>query len=73
MIKHPNLAITRDPEVQGGTPVFAGTRVPVDVLLDYVEDDAYLTAEHYYEHIGWTRTDAWSRPRSPWSREELFG
>jgi uncharacterized protein (DUF433 family) len=29
--------ITRDPEVMGGTPVFRGTRVPVQTLLDYLE------------------------------------
>ncbi len=30
--------IVRDPEIQGGTPVFNGTRVPVAVLLDYLAD-----------------------------------
>ena len=29
--------IARDPEVMGGTPVFAGTRVPIQTLLDYLE------------------------------------
>jgi uncharacterized protein (DUF433 family) len=29
--------ITRDPEVMGGAPVFHGTRVPVQTLLDYLE------------------------------------
>jgi uncharacterized protein (DUF433 family) len=29
--------ISRDPEVMGGAPVFAGTRVPVQTLLDYLE------------------------------------
>ena len=29
--------ITRDPEVLGGTPVFRGTRVPFQALLDYLE------------------------------------
>lgn len=29
--------ITRDPDVLGGTPVFAGTRVPVRTLLDFLE------------------------------------
>ncbi len=28
--------IVRDPEILGGTPVFAGTRVPVQTLLDYL-------------------------------------
>jgi uncharacterized protein (DUF433 family) len=30
-------AITRDPAVLGGTPVFRGTRVPFQALLDYLE------------------------------------
>ena len=29
--------ISNDPNVMGGTPVFAGTRVPVQTLLDYLE------------------------------------
>jgi uncharacterized protein (DUF433 family) len=29
--------VSRNPEVMGGTPVFAGTRVPVQTLLDYLE------------------------------------
>ncbi len=29
--------IASDPEVMGGTPCFAGTRVPVQTLLDYLE------------------------------------
>lgn len=29
--------IYRSPEVQGGTPVFKGTRVPVKTLLEYLE------------------------------------
>ena len=29
--------ISCDPEVMGGTPVFSGTRVPIQTLLDYLE------------------------------------
>jgi len=29
--------ITKDPDVLGGTPVFRGTRVPFQNLLDYLE------------------------------------
>src|SRR5262249_51841786 len=29
--------ICRDQEILGGTPIFAGTRVPVQTLLDYLE------------------------------------
>jgi uncharacterized protein (DUF433 family) len=32
-----NLAISLDPDVMGGAPVFKGTRVPVQTLLDYLE------------------------------------
>ena len=32
-----NNVISRDPEIMGGTPVFHGTRVPVQTLLDYLE------------------------------------
>ncbi|HAJ57863.1 MAG TPA: hypothetical protein DCP31_00190 [Cyanobacteria bacterium UBA8543] len=29
--------ISASPDVMGGTPVFAGTRVPVQTLLDYLK------------------------------------
>jgi uncharacterized protein (DUF433 family) len=31
------LIVHSDPEILGGTPVFVGTRVPVQALLDYLE------------------------------------
>jgi uncharacterized protein (DUF433 family) len=31
------LPIHSHPEILGGTPVFVGTRVPVQTLLDYLE------------------------------------
>jgi uncharacterized protein (DUF433 family) len=34
--------IVRDPEIMSGTPVFAGTRVPVQNLFDYIEGDETL-------------------------------
>jgi uncharacterized protein (DUF433 family) len=43
-MKH--LLVSRNPNVMGGTPVFYGTRVPVQTLLDYLEAgesiDAFL-------------------------------
>ncbi|MCC6536898.1 MAG: DUF433 domain-containing protein [Bryobacterales bacterium] len=30
-------AVTRDPEIMHGVPVFRGTRVPVQTLFDYLE------------------------------------
>jgi uncharacterized protein (DUF433 family) len=29
--------ITKDPDILGGTPVFRGTRVPIQALFDYLE------------------------------------
>ena len=34
----PLLPITIDPDILGGTPVFRGTRVPVQTLFDYLAD-----------------------------------
>ncbi len=31
-----NQLIQRDPEIMSGTPVFRGTRVPVQTLIDYL-------------------------------------
>ena len=39
--------ITVDPDILGGTPVFAGTRVPVKTLFEYLEDD--YTLEEFLE------------------------
>jgi uncharacterized protein (DUF433 family) len=35
-MKH-GAVVSVDPEILSGTPVFAGTRVPVRTLLDYLE------------------------------------
>ncbi len=29
--------VAQSPDILGGTPVFAGTRVPIQTLLDYLE------------------------------------
>ena len=34
--------IHSDPEIMGGTPVFVGTRVPVQTLMDYLEEGSSL-------------------------------
>lgn len=33
----PERVVSRDPEVHSGALVFAGTRVPVDTLIDYLK------------------------------------
>lgn len=35
-------AISQSPDVQGGAPVFAGTRVPVAILFDHLEEGESL-------------------------------
>jgi len=37
MIPGMTQMVSRDPDIMGGAPVFAGTRVPVQTLLDYIE------------------------------------
>ncbi len=45
-----NEVIARDPEVLGGTPVFRGTRVPFQALLDYLEGGQTLVEFLDYFH-----------------------
>ena len=37
MGNEPVSVVHSDPEIMGGTPVFVGTRVPFQTLLDYFE------------------------------------
>jgi uncharacterized protein (DUF433 family) len=41
--------VQRDPDILGGTPVFAGTRVPVKSLLDYLAAGDSL--ERFLDHF----------------------
>jgi uncharacterized protein (DUF433 family) len=41
--------IHRDPDILGGTPVFVGTRVPVETLLEYLEAGDSL--DEFLEHF----------------------
>jgi uncharacterized protein (DUF433 family) len=36
-MKDQGRVVRRDPQILGGTPVFAGTRVPIKILFDYLE------------------------------------
>lgn len=44
-----SLPITIDPEVLSGTPVFRGTRVPVDALLSNIE--VGLSVDEFLENF----------------------
>jgi uncharacterized protein (DUF433 family) len=43
------VIVRSDPEILGGTPVFAGTRVPVENLVDYLA--AGVTLERFLDHF----------------------
>jgi len=51
--------IHSDPDILGGTPVFVGTRVPVRILLDYLEGGERL--EEFldnYPSVSWEQAVA---------------
>jgi uncharacterized protein (DUF433 family) len=49
--------IVRDPEIHSGEPVFRGTRVPFQTLLDYLEGGETLD-EFLEQYPGVSREDA---------------
>ena len=51
-----------DPEILGGTPVFAGTRVPVKNLLDYLAAGDSL--EKFLDHFPSVSREQRRRPRA---------
>ena len=55
-----------DPEILGGTPVFVGTRVPVQTLFDYLE--ALLIRIHHES----ARHQATARRNQERARQEFF-
>lgn len=42
-------AVYSDPDIQGGRPVFAGTRVPFQTLIDYIA--AGHTLDQFLDHF----------------------
>jgi uncharacterized protein (DUF433 family) len=42
-------AIVKNPEILGGVPVFTGTRVPFQALLDYIEGGQ--TLDEFLDHF----------------------
>ncbi|HZG68691.1 MAG TPA: DUF433 domain-containing protein [Herpetosiphonaceae bacterium] len=43
------VIVVRDPQIMGGQPVFAGTRVPVTHLIDYLVGN--YSIEEFTEHF----------------------
>jgi uncharacterized protein (DUF433 family) len=42
-ILHERQIIHSDPDIMGGTPIFIGTRVPLQTLFDYMEGEEGLS------------------------------
>jgi uncharacterized protein (DUF433 family) len=77
--------IRSDPEILGGTPVFAGTRVPYRTFLDYLEGgdslDEFLedfptvsrqqAIAALRQNVGWVETQLWATAGSRPSLPEV--
>lgn len=44
-----SVLVTRDPEIHSGDAVFAGTRVPVATLVDYIQGG--YTMDEFLDHF----------------------
>ncbi len=44
-----NAVINRNPNILGGTPVFQGTRVPIRILMEHLEDGYSL--DYFLDHF----------------------
>jgi uncharacterized protein (DUF433 family) len=44
-----SFVVHSDPEIMGGTPVFVGTRVPVQHLIEYLEGG--YTLDEFLDHF----------------------
>jgi uncharacterized protein (DUF433 family) len=51
----PSSVVHSDPEILGGAPVFVGTRVPVQALIDYIEGGH--TLEKFLDHFPSVRSE----------------
>jgi uncharacterized protein (DUF433 family) len=59
--------VVSNPSILGGTPVFCGTRLPVQTLFDYLADG--LSLEYFLETFeGVTREQAQGVLRYGWER-----
>ena len=57
MANLPDSVIIQDPEIHSGEPVFRGTRVPFQTLVDYLEGGETLD-EFLEQYPGVTRAQA---------------
>lgn len=54
-----NTLVARDPEILGGTPVFAGARVPIDTLAAHMKaDDSIETFPENFPSVSRAQAEA---------------
>jgi uncharacterized protein (DUF433 family) len=53
---HHKSRVVRDPQILGGKPVIAGTRIPVRLILDHLAE-GYMPEEIIFEYPVLTRAD----------------
>jgi uncharacterized protein (DUF433 family) len=59
--------VISNPQILGGTPVFAGTRLPVETLFDYLADG--LSLDYFLESFdGVSRDQAVGVLRDGWGK-----
>ena len=68
----PNPVVHRDSSVMSGTPVFVGTRVPFQTLIDYLSGDQPL-AEFLEDFPSVTRDQAVTALKTMAQRGRLVG
>jgi uncharacterized protein (DUF433 family) len=56
VIQKGNPPVTSDPEIMSGAPVFRGTRVPIETLIDYLIDG--FTIEYFLQQFPTVPKDA---------------
>lgn len=68
-MKHGAAVIHVDPEILNGTPVFAGTRVPIQTLLEYLKEGRPLADFlQDFPTVALVRLLSWKRPSKRSSR-----
>lgn len=66
-----NKFITKDADIGGGEPIFAGTRIPVRYLFEYMDDGA--TIEEFlesYPHISREAVEAVLKARENYRKKK---
>jgi hypothetical protein len=65
-----NTFVHSHPEIMSGTPVFVGTRVPVQALFDYLEEDG--TIDEFLDSFPTVTRERHSGSSANWRKESMI-